>query len=92
MDHRFPTPEVGWTSSVVLGVGQLALRHRISGRNKMSATTEQFITQMKFRELRAQRDTAAEAYGALRFLFSELVPLQLIIERQFGDSEAEDTP
>jgi hypothetical protein len=33
-----------------------------------------------------------EAFGTFRFLFSELVPLQLITERQFGDSEAEDAP
>jgi hypothetical protein len=33
-----------------------------------------------------------EAFGTFRFLLSELVPLQLITERQIGDSEAEDTP
>jgi hypothetical protein len=33
-----------------------------------------------------------DAFGTFRFLFSELVPLQLITERQFSGSEAEDTP
>jgi hypothetical protein len=33
-----------------------------------------------------------EAFGTFRFLFSELVPLQLITERQVGDLDTDETP